>query len=74
MKTSLFLSALGLLASTAAFAQQGATYAQAVGGTSGPSVSRSDLGYQPAPAGQVARHRTVAPSHATKHVPSAGNQ
>jgi hypothetical protein len=65
MKTTLLLSTLGLIAATAAFAQNpGASYAQAVGGAS-TSVSRPDMGYQPAPVGQV-KHRAVMRSRATK--------
>ena len=67
MKTTLLLSTLGLIASTAAFAQNpGASYAQAAGGTP-TSVSRPDMGYQPPPVGNVQKQR-VAHSRATKHV------
>jgi hypothetical protein len=72
MKTALLLSTLGLIASTAAFAQNpGAGYAQAVGGTP-TSVSRPDMGYQPAPVGQVRKHRVH--SRATKQVLTPENQ
>ena len=66
MKPTLLLSTIGLIVSTAAFAQNpSASYAQAVGGAS-TSVSRPDMGYQPAPVGQVQKHRAVMRSRATK--------
>jgi hypothetical protein len=66
MKTTLLLSTFGLITSTVAFAQNpGASYAQAVGGAS-TSVSRLDMGYQPAPVGQVQKRRAVVRSRATK--------
>jgi len=74
MKTTLLLSTLGLIASTASFAQNpGASYAQAVGGAR-TAVSRPDMGYQPAPVGQVQKHRAAAHSRATRHVSTSENQ
>jgi hypothetical protein len=66
MKTTLLLSTLGLIASTAAFAQNpGASYAQAVGDAL-TSVTRPDMGYVPAPVGHVQKPRVVVQRRATK--------